>query len=885
MAPLLLTKLVPPRLPHTYIVRQRLLDQLDVGMHGKLNLIHAPAGYGKTTLAVAWVTSQQEPSSNFAVAWFTVEAYDNDPALFLNYFIAAWQQIYPDFGQDVSDLLAAGQISLQSNEAHSLLNQLINELAQQPAPLALVLDDWHVIENDIVRGMVQYWIEHVPPHVHTLITSRELPQMPIARWRVRGQLNLIDAPTLQFTVAEVGQFLRDGVKLTLTDEDIVRVTAQTEGWIGALQLMALSLQGPGDVETKLARFSSQDRYLIAYLTDEVLKQQSDELQAFLMATAILDRFNVNLCNAVAERDDSQRLLDELESRNLFIIPLDTQGGWYRYHALLSNYLRQQLAANQPEQYRGYHIRAFNWLRKAGLIDEAIEHGLEAAQYDEVAQLLAEQANDYMWRYGRATSLFGWFQRLPEQSQVAYPKTALTLAWVTAYVAGFEELDRYLQRLRPLLADHLDDSEIRSELIALEAELELYRGNFDEVITKLSSINISDLENQAIQGMILQVQGFAHRLKGNATIAIEALKQAREYLSPHTNLAFWVYASGDLAEAHMIQGDLYAAERIYQEIMSSMPSEQFLSNPLLDFAWSSYGSLKFKRNQLNDAFDYVQRSIAINRAVGKAVSVTRHDLEMLARIRQAQGAWEDALELLDQIEALVARHPNPRVRFQTAGLRAHLYLLQGKPDEAAGWVADFEREDLSNISRLQLQTFQHTYARWLMHRDPTLALDRLATCVGEAKDNGWREHRLTGAVLQTSASQRLGEAVAALDYLRTAIELARPGGYLRVFVEQAVDIAPLLRELAREGDVDSFIGSIQAAFLPVGVTIQPLIDPLTEREIEILQLIGQGLSNPQIAERMIIATGTVARHTNNIFGKLNVRNRTEATLQARRLGLI
>ena len=865
MTPLLLTKLLPPRLSHITIVRQRLLDQLSNGARGKLNLIHAPAGYGKTTLAAAWIAAQRQQVAEYATAWLTLEAYDNDPTRFLNYFIGAWQQIDPEIGVSLAEALQAGQ---QSIESYGLLNQLINELAHRPTPLALVLDDWHTIENETVQSLVQYWIEHVPAHIHTLITSRELPQMPLARWRVHGQLTVIDAPALQFSVAEVGRFLREGMKLDLTDADIARLTSQTEGWIGALQLMALSLQGGADIEVQLAQLPGNERYLVDYLTNEVLSRQSAELRQFLMDTSILDRFNSALCDAVSEGNNGRLMLSDIEQRNLFLIPLEASGGWYRYHPLLSGALRQQLAGEQPATYRALNGRASDWLRHHNYFEEAIEHGLEAQRYHDVAQHLSERAYDYLWGNGRAVSLFGWCKRLPEDVLMEHPKIMLAYGWAILSVKGFDETASYLRRIRPLLGEHLDSAETSSELAVLEAEADLYLGNdIDGVITKLAAVDFNSLHNRHLRGLVYQVQGYAQRLNGDAKAAIGSLQLSRQLLSQRSSLAWWVFASGDLAEARMIQGDLNAAEIVYREIIASLPPEQYLANPILDIAFIGYSALQLKRNRLNDALDHIQRSLAISRTAHRNRNVTRAGLEMLARIRQAQGGWEDTLELLSQIEAIVRQQPYPRIHFHIATLGARLHSLQNDHDTVTVWAASFDHERPPFVPHLQYHTSQLVYAGWLLYRDPAAALDFLTVCQAQADAEGWRENQLVGAVLQASASQRLGRTPAALDHLREAIRLARPGGYLRVFVEQAVDIAPLLRELVREGDTDPFLGAIQAAFLPAGVTIQPLIDPLTQREVEILQLIGAGLSNPEIAQRLIIATGTVARHSNNIYGKL------------------
>ncbi|MEM7343149.1 MAG: LuxR C-terminal-related transcriptional regulator [Chloroflexota bacterium] len=889
MNPILLTKVRPPRLPHSYIVRERLIDQLNDGRRGKLTLIHAPAGYGKTTLATAWVAAQQQLSAETgkeaATAWLTVEAFDNDPIRFLTYFIGAWQQVDPEFGSSITTALQSGHITSQTTELYGALNQLINQLIDHPASLTLVLDDWHTVENETVQHLIQYWIEHVPSHIHTIITSRALPQMPLARWRARGQLTVIDAPVLQFTVPEVGQFLREGIKLNLTDADITELTDKTEGWIGVLQLMALSLQGSEDLDRQLAQLTHHDRYLVSYLTDEVLSQQPIELRQFLTETSILNRFNAALCDAITGQSDSRLMLNDIEQRNLFVSALEGQGDWYRYHPLLSGYLRQQLATTHPDDYKTLHARAFTWLLNAGFIEEAIEHGLEAQQYDDVAQALADPANDYSWCNARAVSLLGWRKRLPEDVIAQHPKVMLAFGWAITSQLGFDELGNYLQRLRPNKSENSASIETNSALAILEAEVDLYRGDIDGAIGRLVSVDIDQLPNRSQRGMGYQVQGYAQFVNGNAQAAIDSLQTSRRLLDQPSDLAWWSYASRDLAEAYMIQGALNAAETICRETVASLPPEQHLTNPMLDMAWNTYSKVQFERNQLNEAFDYIQRSLAITRAARRNRVIRRAGLEMLARIRQAQGEWADTVKLLAQIEALIVQPPNPRMHFQTETLKAHLHLLQNKQDEVTVWAASFTPERPHFVPRLHYHTAQLVYARWLLYRDPAASLTFLTPCQAQAEIEGWFENQLAAAILQATACQRLGQTQAALDHLRVALRLARPGGYLRVFVEQAVDLAPLLRDLAREGDADPFIGTIQAVFLPTGAAVQPLIEPLTQREVEILQLIGAGLSNPQIAERLIIATGTVAYHTNNIFGKLDVRNRTEATLQARRLGLI
>jgi LuxR family maltose regulon positive regulatory protein len=468
---------------------------------------------------------------------------------------------------------------------------------------------------------------------------------------------------------------------------------------------------------------------------------------------------------------------------------------------------------------------------------------------------------------------------------AHPKIALAFGWTHVFLSRYDELAAYLHRLRSLLADGTITAEINSELTALEAEVSLHHGNIDAVLRQLDPIDFATFSNRWLQAMLRQIHGYALRIDGAVVAAIDALTTARQLTDLEDNYPLWLYATDDLAEASMIQGNLYAAEALYQEIFTSLPPEQHSAYPGLDFAFVGYGSLLFKRNQLNEALDQVQRGIALSRIAGQDVSVTHHGLSVLARIRQAQGAWDDARQIVTQVEATGKRQRSKRVTVQANLLKAHLYLLEGQVEPVNLWAATATTDRPPFIPRLVHHAIQRVYARWLFHHDPASALDHLSELQTQAEANEWQESLLEITILQAAAYHRQNQKRAATDKLQKAFELARPGGYVRFFVELASDLAPLLRSLSREGKADPFVGRIQAAFLPADSTAQPLIDPLSARELEILQLVADGLSNPEIAQRLIIATGTVARHTSNIFGKLAVRNRTEATVRARQLGLI
>jgi LuxR family maltose regulon positive regulatory protein len=687
MSTLLTTKIQPPRLPHHYVGRERLLKRLTQAVVGKLTLIHAPAGYGKTTLTVAWISVWQKAVGDGAVAWLSLDQYDNDVTRFLNHFVAAWQEVAPELGQNTAELLTTSGPNPLIAEPTMLLNQLINDVGALETTAVLVLDDWHIIENPLIQELVQYWIEHTPPHINSILTSRTVPAMPLARWRVRGQMREITADDLQFTTAEVGQFLREGLRLNLKDDDIERLTSRTEGWIAALQLIALSLpsgpidQGGGDIATYLQQLSGSNRYLIEYLVTEVLQKQTDTLRQFLEDTAVLERFCAPLCDAVTERNDSYAILDTIDQRNLFVTSLGVLPSsasptrWYRYHPLLTDYLRTRLSARDPERYRQLHGRAFDWLMAHGFAEEAIEHGLQAERYEAVATLLETQVDDILWRHGRAVTLHGWLSRLPEDVLTRHLNLAFTYGWTFVFLTRFDQLVAFLGRFEAQLADERP-AEVRVKLLALEAEFDLHKGDIQGVLDKLSAMSFDSLGNPLVRAVMWQVQGYALRLNGDAEGAIEALETARRLTDRRQNLPLWTYATGDLAEAKMIQADLATAEALYQEMLASSPVDQELFSPLLDFASIGYGSLLFKRNQLNQALDHVQRGLMISQSLGKDRAVTHYGLTLMAAIRQAQGDWTDAQRLLTQVQDAMYQQPSARIRFQTEASMVRLYLLAG-----------------------------------------------------------------------------------------------------------------------------------------------------------------------------------------------------------------
>src|SRR5918998_2391608 len=431
--PILATKLyIPPRRPNV-VLRSRLLDRLNAGLHRKLTLVSAPAGFGKTTLASAWAATYVRP-----VAWLSLDEGDSDPARFLTYLVAALQTIAPAIGAGLLGVLQ----SPQPPPAESLLTALLNEIATIPDDVVLVLDDYHVVDARPVDDALTFLLEHLPPQLHLVITTREDPQLPLARFRVRGQMTELRAADLRFTAAEAAEFLNRVMGLDLAAADIAALDERTEGWIAGLQLAALSMQGHQDVPGFIRAFAGDNRYIVDYLVEEVLERQPAGVRSFLLQTAILDRLHGSLCDAITGQVDGKLRLEVLERGNFFVVPLDDQRHWYRYHHLFAEVLSAHLRTEQPEQIASLHRRASVWYEQHGSAVDAIHHALTAEDFARAADLL-ELAVPAMSSGRQETTVLGWLKSLPDELIRCRPVLSAVYAHVLLDSGEVEGVDNRL----------------------------------------------------------------------------------------------------------------------------------------------------------------------------------------------------------------------------------------------------------------------------------------------------------------------------------------------------------------------------------------------------------------------------------------------------------
>jgi len=918
-APLLATKLYVPPPRANLVPRPRLVERLNEGLRGRLTLVAAPAGFGKTTLVGEWVAGCGRP-----VAWLSLDEGDNDPTRFLMYLVAALRTIAPSIGAGLVGLLQ----SPQPPPIESILTALLNEIASVPDDFVLVLDDYHVIDSRPVDDALTFLLEHLPPRMHLVIATREDPHLPLARLRARGQLAELRAADLRFTAAEAAELLNRAMGLNLSAEDISALETRTEGWIAGLQLAAISMQGHKDAASFIKSFAGSHRFVLDYLVEEVLERQPETVQSFLLRTSILERLCGPLCDAVLldPPASGQETLENLERANLFIVPLDNERRWYRYHHMFADVLRMHLMAGQPDQVSALHRRASEWCEHNGSTDNAIHHALAAEDFERAAGLI-ELAWSAMSLSNQSSTWLGWVKTLPKELVQARP--VLTVWYAYALLgsgewegseAQLEDAERWLDTTADMrertesppagmvVVDEAGFHRLPGMIALLRAAQALARGYMPETVKHAR--RVLDL---APEDDHLMLGGAASQL-GLAAWASGDLDTARRMTADGTaNLRLAGYISSAiggarvLADIQIAQGRLHEAMSTYERALQWATEP---GTPVLPGAADMHvgmSSLYYEHNDLKTATQHLLTSQALGELAGLSPNPYRWCAAM-ARIREAQGDPDGALDLLDQAERLYDGAFAPNVR-PIATRKTRVWVAQGRLDQALGWA---RAQGLSVDDELSyLCEFDHiTLARMLLARyrsdrdDGSIsgAVGLLERLLRAAEEGGGNGSVIEILVLQAMAYHAQSDLPAALLPLRHALALAEPEGYLRTFLDEGSSMLQLLREASARRIMPDYTDKLLAAFeaekrktedkpdlppaLPEGHRDgEPLIEPLSQRELKILQLIAQGLSNREIGERLFLAMDTVKGHNRRLFDKLQVQSRTEAVARARELGLL
>jgi len=925
-AHLLATKLYAPAIRATLVARPRLTARFAAGLRGKLTLIAAPAGFGKTTLISQWRATPA--ARDVLVAWVSLDAGDNDPIRFWMYLLTALDALAPG--------LAAASLALlqdpQPPPVEGLLTTVLNALTTLRSDAVLILDDYHLIDAPLVHQGLTFLLEHLPPQLHLVIATREDPPLPLTRLRAGGSLTELRASDLRFTADEAASFLTEAMGLPLTGAETAALEARTEGWIAGLQLAALALQERADVASFIAAFAGSNRLIIDYLTEEVLERQAAHLQTFLLQTCILERLCGPLCDALllgasaAPQADvqhtpsayTQTMLEALERANLFLIPLDDQRQWYRYHHLFAEVLRTRLTSGATvEMVATLHRRASAWYAQHNFIVEAVQHALAAADTEQVVELL-EQHGAVLATRGHVHTVLGWLERLPESLIGMRPLLAALHATVLLLTGQFTAAETRMQDAEQGVQANADADQsgiILGWITVLRGTLRLYAGDLaGSVALGERALELVPASSVVLRTSASGLAARAYLLSGDVTPAME--RRITALLVPvqaESSLVSVLNSRTHLARFHVLQGRLHAAAAVYAQVPELVPEPGILQALLGSPSYSvGLGDLLREWNELDAAERHLAQGLDLikQHPLTAYPEVILWGYTALARLEQARGNSARALALLDECMQLGHAHGFAALLAgRVAARQAELALSQGNLTAAARWAeaSGLHTDDPLSYPR---EAEELALARVLIAQgrsDPTSqhlpdALRWLDRLLADATARGRMGSALEILILRALAVQAQGDGTDALATLEQALSLAESEGYIRIFVDEGAPMAELLRAADARGIAPNYVAKLLAAFgkdeggrmkdeatsaplHPSSFIPQPLVEPLTERELEVLRLIAAGRSNAQIAQVLVVAVSTVKAHVNHLFGKLAVTSRTQAIARAQELDLL
>jgi LuxR family maltose regulon positive regulatory protein len=894
---LLTTKLYIPLPRPNLVPRPRLIQRLDQALRQghRLTLVSAPPGFGKTTLVSEWVCKSPRE-----VAWISLDEGDDDPTRFLNYLIAALQQVDGRIGRTVQPLLGSpGFAQASSTPLQGLVTSLINDVTAADTPLILVLDDYQLISSPAVHQIIRLLLDRQPPRMHTVLSTRQDPPLALHQWRARGQLTEIRERDLRFTAEEAAEFLNQTMSLDLPAGAVAALEARTEGWIAGLQLAALALQeNPDDTQAFIAAFTGDDRYVADYLVAEVLQRQPPEVRQFLRQTAILDRLTAPLCDAVRfdpgrteAGQNSQAILEQLARSNLFLLPLDHRHEWYRYHRLFAQVLRATL---DPEEEMHLHQRAARWHEANGLISQAIHHALAHAtasnEWDDVQRLIRLAAEETLYS-GNVLTVAGWLDALPDERVRADGELATYQGWVQALVGDMDLAQEYARTAEALLR-HQEPGAEWGKLLALRSFIAVFAlQEYAEAIDMAAgALQVLDQDQAHWRVIALWAMAESQERTANITEAIATLREARRTGRLLGNQVFAATVELFLAIDLHLYGQRRQAIAVCEEAIAHYVDDLGRPSPVTSLLFSRLGTLHYEANQLQQARRFLDQGLALGEQLALEGPLM-FCYGFAAPTLHALGETGAALEALQKAHQFASRTTLSDVGWVLA-LEANIHLQLADLLPAIRWA---ETSGLSPDDEPQyLHMEQHlVYARLLVAQgrlyEARRWLARLERITAERALYRWL---LTVHLLQALVAMQSGDRSTAVERLGRALEIAAPGDYYRAFLdedEQLLDPLPDLRHLAPDF-VDQLLAYAGRAKLDADITskfpaAQPLVEPLSERELEVLRLIAAGFTNREIAQELVIAVGTVKRHINNLYGKLGMHSRTQATARARDLGLI
>jgi LuxR family transcriptional regulator, maltose regulon positive regulatory protein len=913
---ILATKLYIPLPRPKIVLRPRLIDRLNDGLHHKLTIISAPAGFGKTTLISAWVTSFQDLEPKVGVAWLTLDEGDKDLTRFLAYLVAALQTIAPNIGASVIGVLQ----SPQPPPAESILTALVNEITAIPDNFVLVLDDYHMLDAGSGEGSASFdealtfLLEHQPPNMHLVITTREDPRLPLARLRGRGQLTELRVNDLRFSLSEAAEFLNQVMGLNLSEADIAALETRTEGWIAGLQLAAISMQGQTDAVGFIQSFTGSHRFVLDYLVEEVLQKQSKGIQAFLLCTSILDRLCGPLCDAIlqdvavpGQETAGQKTLEYLERANLFLMPLDNERRWYRYHPLFAELLRMRLARIYPDHVAELHLRASDWFANNDFPYEAVTHALTVQDWTRAAEVI-ERFSDELPMLGDSNTRLGWFESFPTQILMDRPRLALTYAWALFMSNQLDRAEQQLNQLMPLVQTV---PSLLGELYVIRVMIAIRRNNmtafFELAQQALSRVTP---EEASPRSRILLTLGVAYdEMSGDIASAKNAFREAyvlgKASSSPSSvgNAPLPLTALAYLADYEWLEGNLRSASRMYEQAIEFSEKWGGQSSIALCLVQQGRAGLLYEWNDLDGTARALQECIHIGE-VWKGLRFLAPAYGLSALVMQARGRAEEADAMIRRAEQATHNSDWPPYDMGLLALyQIALRIARNDFHAIEQWEEDHDSVWRSRAGRardaLIIVLARAQIARFYQTRDGSAlrqARGLIEPALEGAQVSGLMFNFVRLLILDALTLYAQGDTSSAISTLKRALALAEPENYVRSFLDIGKPMEEFLlwsleSPTLSDPHLRTYVSKLLSHF---GADIQMkssqmtgegLIEPLSDRELEVLRLIAQGLSNREIGERLFLSLNTVKGHNQKIFDKLQVQRRTEAVERARQLDLL
>lgn len=879
--PFITTKLHSPVRRSANVSRARLVDRM--ATPAKLTLVAAPAGFGKTSLVSEWLSTLGD---EVHVAWFSVDDRDNDAARFWTYVITALDRADPGVGETALEMLRSA-----SAQVEAALAALINDLDARPTKTVLVLDDFHVIESAPIQSELAFFVDNLPPTVRLVMSTRADPPLPLARLRARGQLVEIRAADLRFTAEEAATYVNDVMGLAVAHDDVVTLSNRTEGWIAAIQLAALSMQGRNDPAAFIAGFAGDDRYVVDYLVEEVLQRQPATIRQFLLDTSILPRLTGELCDAVTGASGGGGTLEALDRANLFLVSLDDQREWYRYHHLFADTLRGRLLDESPEHVTALHRRASAWFERQGDTTDAIDHAITAGDFDRAADMIVA-AIPRMQQLRQESTAVGWFDLLPPHVISSRPDLSVAFAGALLLAGRTESTEVLLYDAESGIGGTTErTATVRNGIALYRAAQALSTGDTPVALEQTHlALKLAADRRPIDRGSAAGLLGLILWGQGDLEAAHRSWSTSLGELQRAGHVSDTLGGSIAVADILITQGKLVAAHETYQRALDVATA----SDPPLRGAADMHVGLAELFRERHDLAS-ARRSLAAAEALGEYAGLpqNRHRRRIAtARLLQAEGEAAAATPLLDEAERVYTPDFFPNIR-PIAALRARLQLAAGHTADAQAWA---DRSGLTADDELSyMREYEHITLARVLAAEPLDAASTshaqrlLGRLLQAATDGGRGGVVIELLVLQAVTSHRLGDTEAGLTSLARAVERAEPEGFVRVFADEGEPMAHLLALLVkRRTATNSYLRRLRSATSGNRgrhTATQDLVDPLSERELSVLRLLEGDMGGPEISRHLSVSLNTLRTHTKNIYAKLGVTSRRAAVRKATELGLL